>query len=112
MKLRPIKQLGKDSGNLLSDDAWPIVHNRDAELRGLAGRDRLAVRDDFELDGHIGQDAGLFACVERVVDRFLHAGQERLARVIETQQVPVLGKKFCNRNFPLTRAHFDRRHLL
>ena len=112
MKLRPVEQLGKDSRNLLPDDAWAVVRDRDAELTGLTRRDHLAIRDDLELDGHVRQDTGLFARIERVIDRFLHTGEERLPRVIKAQQMPVLRKKFRDGDFPLPCAHFDRRHLL
>ena len=51
-----------------------------------------------DLDAYVGEDPGLLAGVERVVDALLHRGEERLRGVVEAEQVaavivePVLGE--------------------
>src|SRR6185295_15433683 len=42
---------------------------------------------------------------ERVVDRFLDRGQQRLPRVVEAEQVAVLGKKLADRDVALAGGH-------
>ena len=65
--------------------------------RSVAGR--------FDVDPDLRQDAGLFAGVERVVDRFLDRGEQRLARVVEAQQVAVLGEELADRDVALLGGH-------
>jgi hypothetical protein len=79
VELRAVEELGEDRGNLLADDAGAVVADRDAEAGRLAGRRRRAVgRYDLQRDDDVGQDAGFLGRVERVVDGFLHAGEECL----------------------------------
>ena len=59
----------------------------------------------FDVDPDLGQDAGLFAGVERVVDRFLDGGQQGLARIVEAQQVAVLGEELADRDIALAGGH-------
>ena len=59
----------------------------------------------FDVDPDLGQDAGFFAGVERVVDRFLDGGQQRLARIVEAQQMAVLGEELADRNVALRGGH-------
>jgi hypothetical protein len=73
----------------------------------LTGRRRsIAVRGNFQLDHDLGQDARFFAGIERVIHRFLDASQQRFARIVETEQMAVLGEKLGNGNFALARSHF------
>ncbi len=65
---------------------------------------------DFNLDDDFRQDAGLLAGVERVVDGFLDAGEQRLARVVEAQQMAVLGEELGDRDLALARAHLGCRY--
>jgi len=113
MELRTVEQFGEDARNMLADDAGPVVRHRDPEPGGLAGRRGRAVgRHDFELDGYVRQNSGFLTGIERVIDGFFHAGQQRFPRIVEPQQMPVLGEKFRNRDLPLSRAHLDRGDLL
>ena len=107
VELRAVQQLGEDRRDLLADDAGPVVDDGDAEARGLAGRHRclVAARRDLERDDHLGQDAGLFGRVERVVHRFLDAGEQGLARIVEAEQMAVLGEELGDGDLPLARAH-------
>ena len=59
----------------------------------------------FDVHPDLGQDAGFFAGVERVVDRFLHRRQQGLARIVEAEQVPVLGEELADRNIALLGGH-------
>ena len=86
----------KISGNLLLEDARPVVLH--AHLVAV-GPSLLDVDPDFR------QDAGFFAGVERVVDRLLDRGQQRLARVVETEQVAVLGEELADGDIPLAGGH-------
>src|SRR5262249_56303065 len=72
----------------------------------LAGRRRRPVaRRDLEGDDHVGQDARLLGGVEGVVHRFLHAGEERLARIVEAEEMAVLGEELGDGDLALARAH-------
>ncbi len=108
VELRAVEQLGEDRRNLLADDPRPVVAHRDPEPRGLAGRRRRAVgRHHLQRHEDVGQDPGLLGRVERVVDGFLHAGEQRLARVVEAEQVAILGEELGDRDLTLASAHLD-----
>src|SRR6266446_3147563 len=47
------------------------------------------------------------AGVERVVDGLLDAGEQRLARIVEPQKMPVLGEELGNGDLPLASPHLD-----
>ena len=96
MKFRAVQQLAENLGNLRFDNARPVVLHADLVAVGAGG---------FDVDPNLGQDAGFLAGVERVVDRFLDGGEQGLARIVETEQVPVLGKKFADRNVALAGGH-------
>ena len=96
VELRAVEQLAEDQRDLLLDDAGAVVLDADLEAVG-AGL--------LDVDPDLGQDAGLFAGVERVVDRFLHRGEQRLARIVEAQQVAVLGEELAHRDVALLRRH-------
>ena len=87
MKFRSIQQLAEDQRNLFLDDAGAVVLH--ANL--------VAVRAGL-LDVHpqLRQNARLFACIQRIVDRLFHRGQKRLARIVETQQMAILGEEFAD----------------
>ena len=96
MKLRAVEQLAEDQRDLLLEDAGAVVLDADFEAVG-AGL--------LDVDPNLGQDAGLFAGVERVVDRFLDRGEQRLARIVEAQQVAVLGEELADRDVALRGGH-------
>ena len=52
-----------------------------------------------------GQNAGLLAGVERVVDRLLDGRQQGLAGVVETEQVAILRRKLADRDITLAGGH-------
>ena len=107
MELRAVEELGEDGRDLLADDAGAVVDDGDAEAGGLAGRRRrrAVARRDFQRDDHLGQDAGFLGGVERVVDGFLDAGEEGLARIVEAEEVAVLGEELGDGDLPLAGAH-------
>ena len=96
MELRAVEQLAEDQRDLFFEDARAVVLHADLEAVGAG---LLDVDPDF------GQDAGLFAGVERVVDGLLDGGQQGLARVVEAQQVAVLGKELADRDIALAGGH-------
>jgi hypothetical protein len=89
----------------LPDDPGPLSAVTGSAC--LAGRHRglVAARRDLERDDHLGQDAGLLGRVERVVHRFLDAGEQGLARVVEAEQMAILGEELGDGDLPLARAH-------
>src|SRR5439155_3778496 len=106
MELRAVEELGEDRWNLLADDAGTVIGDRDTEAGRLAGRRRRPVaRRDLHFDDDVGQDARLLGRVERVVDGFLDAGEKRLARIVEAEQVAGLGEELGDRNLALAGAH-------
>ena len=96
VELRAVEQLAEDQRDLLFDDAGAVVLHADFEAVG-AGR--------LDVDPNLGQDAGLFAGVERVVDRFLDRRQQRLPRIVEAQQVAVLGEELADGDIALLGGH-------
>ena len=96
VELRAVEQLAEDQGDLLLEDARPVVLHADLE----------AVRADaLDVDPDFGQDAGLFAGVQGVVDGLLDGGQQGLARVVEAQQVAVLGEELADGDVALAGGH-------
>ncbi len=78
-------------------------------LSWIATRNRFGLRL-LDMDPDLRHDPRLFAGVQRVVDRLLDGGQQRLARIVKPQQVPVLGKKLADRNVALLLGHRFGRH--
>src|SRR5262249_52265502 len=87
VELPAVEQLAKDKRDLLLDDARAVVLYADF-VTVRAGR--------FDVDPNLGQDAGLFAGIERVVDGFFDRREERFARVVEAQQMAVLGEELAD----------------
>ena len=111
VELRAVEKLGEDGGNLLADDAGTVVGDGDPEAGRLAGRRRRPVAGcDLQRDDHVGQDARFLGRVERVVDGFLDAGEERFPRIVEAEQVAVLGEELGDRDLPLAGTHLDGGH--
>ena len=96
MKLRAVEQLAEDQRDLLLDDARAVVLHADLEAV-RAGR--------FDVDPDFGQDAGLFAGVERVVDGLLDGVSRALRGLSKPEQVAVLGEELADRNIALAGGH-------
>ena len=94
VELRAVEELAEDQWDLLAHDPRSVVLHPHPEARG-----RVAHRLDADPD--LGEDARLLAGVERVVDRFLDAREERLAGRIKTEQVAVLREELAHRNVAL-----------
>ncbi len=99
VKLRSVQELAEDLRDLRLDDPGPVVLHRHAKALILHMPDG---------DPDRGEESRLLAGVERVVHGLLDGGQQRLLRVVESQQVPVLAEKFRYRNFPLAPGHAFR----
>ena len=69
--------------DLFADDAGAVVLDDDEEAVVAGFRERAYLDED------VGEDACLFAGVERVVHGFLDGGEQRLAGVVETEEVAV-----------------------
>ena len=87
MELGAVQELGKDSGNLLADDPGAVVRDGDPEAGRLTHRrrSRRSSRHDLQLYGDIRKNPGFLTGIQGVVDRFLDAGQQRFAWVVETE---------------------------
>ena len=96
MKLRAIQQLAENQRNLFLRMPGPLSCT--PTLKRPGGR-------WLDVDPDLGQDAGLLAGVERVVDRLLDRRQQGLARIVEAEQVAVLGKELADRNIALAGRH-------
>ena len=94
MKLRAVEELAEDQRDLLADDARAIVLHAHAVARA-------ALPHLLDVDPDLGEDARLLAGVERVVHRLLDAREQRLARRIEAEQVPILGEELAHRDVAL-----------
>src|SRR5262249_58650056 len=102
------EELREVGGDPRPAEAGAVVGARVEEAAGLArGRRRTAVGGDLELDDDVRENPGLLAGIEGVVDGFLHAGQESLARIVEAEQMPVLGKELGDGDLALARSHLD-----
>ena len=96
VELGSVEQLAEDQRDLFLKDSRPVVLNPNlvAVVAGL-----LDVHPDFR------QDTGFFTGVERIVDRLLDRGEQRLAGIVETEQMAVLGEEFADRNVALAGRH-------
>ncbi len=108
VKLRSVEELREDLRHLRLDDARTVVLDNHAEApcgrrtRGLSGN---CGRHLPNLDENVGQDSRLLTRIERVVDGLLDRGEERLGRIVETQEMPILRKELADRDFALARRH-------
>src|SRR3989475_11805603 len=108
MELGPVQELREDQRNLLADDAGAVVGDRNPEAARLARWGRsLPIGDGLHLDDHVGEDPGFLAGVERVIDGLLHTGEQRLSRIVEPQEMPVLGEELGDGDLPLARPLLD-----
>src|SRR5208282_2112086 len=96
MELRAIKELAENQGNLLTQDAGAAVLHADLEA---------VFSHTLDMDPDFRQDARLFAGVQGVVDGLFDGREEGFARIVESQQMAVLGKKLAYRDFFLTGGH-------
>src|SRR6058998_2680776 len=56
------------------------------------------------------EDPGFLAGVEGVVDGFLHTREQRLSRIVESQEMSVLGEELGDGDLPLASPHLDGGH--
>jgi hypothetical protein len=97
VKLRTVKQLAEDPGDLVFDDARAVVLDHDHKMAPAV----------VYLHADLGKDAGFLAGVERVVDGLPHRGDERLCRRIEAEQMTVLEEELRDRDVALARRHVE-----
>jgi hypothetical protein len=96
VELGAVEQLAEDLGHLLAHDAGPVVLDRDA----------VAVFADLcDLDFQVGENARLLAGVEGVVDRLLHGREKGFLRVVEAEQMTVLGEELGDGDVALAGRH-------
>jgi hypothetical protein len=114
VEFRAVEKLPEDLRDLRLHHARTVVLDRDREplrLVRVAAAVPVAVpvavralgRED--LDPDVREDSGLLAGVEAVVDGFLHGREQRLRRIVESEQVAVLREELRNGDLALLRAH-------
>ena len=81
--------------------SWTITTKRPSPFVSSASLAGGLEREVVDLDRQLGEDAGLLAGVERVVDGFLDRGEQGLRRVVEAEQVAVLGEELGDRDLAL-----------
>jgi hypothetical protein len=96
MKLRSIKKLSENQGNLLPNDSGAVILNADLEPIGSCR---------FDVHPDLRDNPCLFARIEGIVDSLFHRRQQRLPRIIKAQEMPILGEKFTNGYITLLRSH-------
>ena len=94
VELRAVEELAEDQRDLLAHDPRAVVLHPHAEARG-------GVAHRLNVDPDLGKDARFLAGIERVVDRFLDAREERLAGRIEPEQMAVLREELAHRDVAL-----------
>ncbi len=100
VKLRAVQQLAEDQRDLLLENPGAVVLNAHFEPVAAGG---------FDVNPNLRQNACFLAGIERVVDRFLNSRQQRLARVVEAEQVAILGEEFADADVALFGRHRLRR---
>ena len=98
VKLAAVQKPGEDIRHLLLDDAGAVVFDGDGEFV-------FGVRHRPDVDGDIGQDVGLFAGVEGIIDGLLDRREQGLAGIVESEQVAVFGEEFADGDVPLLGGH-------
>ena len=88
MEPRPVQKTPEDVGHGAVDDPGTVV---------LDGHRVLLLAHLRDLDHDVREDLRLLAGVERVVDRFLHAHQERFGAGVEPEDLFVLLEKLRDR---------------
>ena len=108
VELGAVQELPEDLGDLGLHDPRPVVLHHDDEAPLALRRLPLPLhvqREVADLDRDLGEDPGLLAGVERVVDRLLDGREEGLGGVVEAEQVPVLGEELGDGDLALLRRH-------
>ena len=96
MEFRTIQQLAENARDLALDNSRAVILHDDPRFAGTVA----------DLDTDLGEDAGFLAGIERIVDRFLHGGDQGLGRGIETEQMTILEEEFGDGDFALAARHF------
>jgi len=96
VELGTVEQLAENPRYLRSHDTRTVVLDRHTVTT-------FAHLGDLDLQ--VGQDPRLLAGVERIVHRLTYRREQRLAGVVETEQVPVLGEEFGDGNLALACCH-------
>ncbi len=112
VELGAVKQPPEDVFHLRADDARPVVHDGDAVAAALGRRGPPGL-EVLDHDRDVGQNPRFLARVQRVVHGLLHRREQGLTRIVEAQQVAVLGEELGDRNVPLlARERFGGHGLL
>src|SRR5207237_4322192 len=93
---RSVYKCSENQTDLVLHNALTIVLDADLETVRARGLD---MHPDFK------NNAGFFAGIQGIVDGLFYGGQEGLARIVESEQMPVLGKELADRNIALFSRH-------
>ena len=96
MELGAVQQFPEDERYLFFKNSGTVV---------LYGRLVTVVGGLLDMNPDFGQDAALFAGIERIIYRFFDSSEQSLAWVVEAQEMPVLGEEFAYRYVALAGGH-------
>ena len=96
MEFRTVQQFSENQRDLFLHNSRTIVLDTDLETVRACGLD---VHPDFR------NDAGFFAGIQRIVDGLFYSSEQGLARIVESEQMPVLGEELADRDIALFRRH-------
>ncbi len=99
MEFRSVEQLPENQRDLLLNNSWTVILDTDLEPVRPRG---------FDMYPDFRHDACFLACIERIVDGLFHRGEQRLTRVVESQQMAILGEKLADGDIALLCGHCFR----
>ncbi len=95
VKSRPVEEPSEDVRDLTPKDPGAVVRDRDRQSVGAGFRD---------LDQDLGEDPGLLAGVERIVDPLLDGREECSQRVVEAEDLAIPLEELGDRDLALLRC--------
>ncbi len=104
MEFAAVEESAEDVLDLLADDAGAVVDDGNS-VAGLFGCSRAIGLEVFDDDGDVWQNAGFFAGIEGIIDRFFDGGQEGFARIVEAEEMAIFGKELADGDVLLLGRH-------
>ena len=99
MEFRSVEQLAENQRDLFLDDSWTVILNADLEAVRAGG---------FDMYPDFRNNVCLFACIQRVVHGLFYRGEQRLARVVESEKMAIFGEKLADGDVALFGGHCFR----
>ncbi len=99
MEFRSVEQLSENQRDLLLHDSRTVILNAHLEAVWASG---------FDMYPDFRNDVRLFARIQRIIDRLFYCREQGLARVVESQQMAILGEKLADGDIALLCGHCFR----